>query len=79
MADGSVVTARADENPDLYWGLRGAGANFGVVTKSEFATQVVAQNPFRSTAHCTGWTGNRSTARSVNDHLGTAPKVFGIV
>jgi FAD/FMN-containing dehydrogenase len=35
-ADGQLRVASAAENPDLYWAVRGAGSNFGVVTSLEF-------------------------------------------
>lgn len=35
-ADGSVIEANAEQYDDLFWGLRGAGANFGVVTRFEY-------------------------------------------
>lgn len=45
-ADGRLVRASADEEPELFWGLRGAGANFGVATSLELDL-----HPFSGTLH----------------------------
>ena len=42
-ADGRSVTASRDRNADLFWAVRGGGANFGVVTALEFQLYPVAQ------------------------------------
>jgi FAD/FMN-containing dehydrogenase len=37
LADGRIVRCSVDQEPDLFWAVRGAGANFGVVSEFEFA------------------------------------------
>jgi FAD/FMN-containing dehydrogenase len=41
-ADGQLVRADADNEPDLFWALRGGGGNFGVVTSLEFRLYPIA-------------------------------------
>lgn len=41
LADGSIVRASDVDNPDLFWAVRGAGANFGIVTAFEFEVDEV--------------------------------------
>ncbi len=40
-ADGMIRSCSAEEHPDLFWGLRGAGANFGVATELEYTLHPV--------------------------------------
>jgi len=46
LADGTLVTASADQNTDLFWAVRGAGQNFGVCVEFVFAAHPVAQHSF---------------------------------
>ena len=41
MADGTVRRAAADENPDLFWAIRGGGGNFGIAASLEYALHPV--------------------------------------
>jgi FAD/FMN-containing dehydrogenase len=41
LADGTVTRASADQNPDLFWAIRGGGGNFGIATWLEYTLHPV--------------------------------------
>ncbi|RIJ70616.1 LLM class flavin-dependent oxidoreductase [Nakamurella silvestris] len=50
LADGSVVRADEEENAELFWGVRGAGANLGIVVAFEFEVDEVGDVGFAQLA-----------------------------
>ena len=78
-ADGRLVRASEDENADLLWGLKGAGANFGIVTSYELrlhempaailAGMLIVPNDDQAPDVMRGY---RSYVETASDMLGTA-------
>ncbi|HWG09761.1 MAG TPA: FAD-binding oxidoreductase [Solirubrobacteraceae bacterium] len=75
-ADGSIVRASAEENPELFWALRGGGGNFGVVTEFEFALHPVG--PIL-TAGMLAYPRSEAAAviRNYRDFIEAAPEQIG--
>ena len=75
LADGSFVTASAQQNPDLFWALRGGGGNFGVVTSFLFKAHpvgtVYAGPVFWDAAHA------KTVMRAYREFLPRAPEELG--
>ena len=76
LADGSVVTASEQENPDLFWGLRGGSGNFGVVTEFEFQLHPVGPMLFGGMVLYPGDCA-REVLRSFRQFMAEAPDEVG--
>jgi FAD/FMN-containing dehydrogenase len=74
-ADGVLITASASQNSDLFWGLRGGGGNFGIVTSFEYQLYPVGPTvtlcaPFYALDH------GADIVRRWRDFVASAPDEF---
>jgi FAD/FMN-containing dehydrogenase len=75
-ADGRVVRASEEDEPDLFWAMRGAGPNFGVVTELEFRVHpfgpdlVRGFRIYRATDAVEAWHAFRRVLQSAPRELG---------
>jgi FAD/FMN-containing dehydrogenase len=72
IADGEVIEASEDENSDLFWGIRGGGGNFGVVTRFDFRLHALGPMVLGGMAL---WPVSeaRRVLRAWRDYVDTAP------
>ena len=74
-AEGRTVRASEDENPELFWALHGAGANFGVATELEFRLHEIPT----TTLALLLWPGEgpEELVRAYRDYAETMPEEMG--
>jgi FAD/FMN-containing dehydrogenase len=86
-AAGQVLTAAEDENPDLFWALRGGGGNFGVVVSFDFRAQPVRTVHFGTVSYrlenparlIRGWRDHmRGAPEALSSTLILSPSLFGM-
>ena len=72
-ADGGLVRTSETENPELFWGLRGGGGNFGIVTSFEFQLHEVGPEIFVGSL-IYPFEGVRAVARRYQEFMTNAPR-----
>jgi FAD/FMN-containing dehydrogenase len=75
-ADGRKVVASADENPELFWGLRGGGGNFGIVTAFHLRLHPIGPLLLGGLLAWPAFMGGE-VARMYRDLVADAPDDFG--
>jgi FAD/FMN-containing dehydrogenase len=75
LANGNITRASAHDSPDLFWGLRGGGGNFGVVTSFEFQLHPVGPEVLSGMV-IHPLDAARGTLRFLRDFLPTTPEEF---
>jgi FAD/FMN-containing dehydrogenase len=71
-AEGAIVTASVESNPDLFWGLRGGGGNFGIVTSFLYRAHPVSTVLGGLIIHARDKAG--ALLRHYRDFMATAPE-----
>ena len=77
LADGSVVRASKDENPELFWGNRGGGGNLGIVTEFEIKLHKIGPMIYGGLLGCAPERAPEIT-RFLRDYMETAPDDLGV-
>ncbi|GAC1330275.1 MAG: FAD-binding oxidoreductase [Chloroflexota bacterium] len=77
-ADGQLRTASGTENQDLFWGVRGGGGNFGIVTSFEFQLHLVGPMVVGGLALYPGERAGE-VLRFFRDFVASAPDELGLV
>jgi FAD/FMN-containing dehydrogenase len=72
-ADGRLVTASPDQNEELFWGLRGGGGNFGIVTSFEFGLRTLGPEIMAAITLYSLDDGEQ-VLRGWRDFMGSAPE-----
>ena len=76
-ADGELLTASKDENADLFWGLRGGGGNFGIVTSFTYGLHQIGPIVLGGMMACPPDRGP-ATLRFLREYMVDAPDDLGL-